>query len=119
MARSITPAELYEGIADGSIPFILDVRNQDDYAQWQVEGARPVPTKNVPIWVAMEEPERIAQEIPDGTVVICAHGNGSGLFLETLAQEGREAVNLEGGTAAWAELLVPRPISGLPDGMVG
>lgn len=119
MARSITPAELYEGIADGSIPFILDVRNQDDYAQWQVEGTRPVPTKNVPIWVAMEEPERIAQEIPDGTVVICAHGNGSGLFLETLGQEGREAVNLEGGTAAWAELLVPRPISGLPDGMVG
>ena len=24
-----------------------------------------------------------------------------------------------GGTAAWAELLVPRPIEGLPEGMVG
>lgn len=119
VARSITPAELYEGIATGSIPFILDVRNQDDFAQWQIEGTKPVPTKNVPIWVAMEEVEQVAQDIPDGTVVICAHGNGSGLFLDTLAEEGRAAINLEGGTAAWAELLVTRPIEGLPDDMVG
>jgi len=119
VGRSITPAELYEGIGSGSIPFILDVRNQDDFAQWQVEGTRPVPMKNVPIWIAMEEVESLAQEIPDGTVVVCAHGNGSSLFLETLEQEGRAAVNLEGGTAAWAELLVERPIEGLPDGMVG
>ena len=119
MARSITPAELYEGIDQGSIPFILDVRNQDDFAQWQVEGTKPVATRNVPIWVAMEEAEQLAREIPDGTVVICAHGNGSGLFLDTLAEEGREAVNLEGGTASWAELLVSKRIDGLPDGMVG
>lgn len=119
MARSITPAELYEGIDRGSIPFILDVRNQDDFALWQVEGSRPVPMRNVPIWVAMEESERIAQEIPDGTVVVCAHGNGSDLLLDVLGDEGREAVNLEGGTAAWAELLVPKRIDGLPGGMVG
>ncbi|MGI9196521.1 MAG: MBL fold metallo-hydrolase [Candidatus Nanopelagicales bacterium] len=119
MARSITPPELYEGIEAGTIPFILDVRNQDDYALWQVEGTKPVPTKNVPIWVAVEESERIAREIPDGTVVICAHGNGSDLLLDVLADEGRDVVNLQGGTAAWAELLVPRPIAGLPEGMVG
>ena len=119
MAGSITPTQLFEGIDQGTVPFILDVRNQDDFAQWQVEGTKPVPMKNVPIWVAVEESERIAQEIPDGTVVICAHGNGSDLLLDVLADEGRNVVNLEGGTAAWAELLVPRPIKGLPDGMVG
>ena len=119
MSGSITPAELYGGIDEGTIPFILDVRNQDDYALWQVEGTRPVPMKNIPIWVAVEESERIAQEIPDGTVVVCAHGNGSDLLLDVLADEGRNVVNLAGGTAAWAELLVPRPIAGLPDGMVG
>lgn len=119
MGRSITPEELYAGIEQGSVPFILDVRNQDDYAQWQVEGTRPVPMKNVPIWVAVEESESLAEEIPDGTVVVCAHGNGSDLLLDVLADEGREVVNLAGGTAAWAELLVPREITGLPDGMVG
>ena len=119
MARSITPRELYDGIAEGSVPFVLDVRNQDEFATWQVEGTRPVPMRNVPIWVAVEESETLAQEIPDGTVVVCAHGNGSDLLIDVLADEGREVVTLEGGTAAWAELLVPREIRGLPDGMVG
>ncbi len=119
MTRSITPAELYAEIDEGRCPYILDVRNQDEYAIWQIEGTRPVPMKNVPIWVAVEESETLAQEIPDDTVVVCAHGNGSDLLIDVLKDEGREVRTLEGGTAAWAELLVPRPIEGLPDGMVG
>lgn len=119
MARSITPADLYAGIDAGTVPFILDVRNQDEYALWRVEGTRPVPMKNEPIWVAVEESDRIAREIPDGTVVVCAHGNGSDLLLDVLADEGREVRNLEGGTAAWAELLVPKPLTCVPEGMVG
>ncbi len=119
MARSITPAELYAEIDEGRCPFVLDVRNQDEYAAWQIEGTRTVPMKNVPIWVAVEESEALAQEIPDDTVVVCAHGNGSDLLIDVLKDEGRDVRTLEGGTAAWAELLVPRPIEGLPEGMVG
>jgi glyoxylase-like metal-dependent hydrolase (beta-lactamase superfamily II) len=119
MARSITPAELYAEIDEGRCPYILDVRNQDEYAVWQIEGTRPVSMKNVPIWVAVEESETLAQEIPDDTVVVCAHGNGSDLLIDVLKDEGREVRTLEGGTAAWAELLVPRRIEGLPDGMIG
>lgn len=119
MTRSITPAELYAEIEDGRCPYVLDVRNQDEYATWQIEGTRPVPMKNVPIWVAVEESEALAQEIPDDTVVVCAHGNGSDLLIDVLQDEGREVRTLAGGTAAWAELLVPRRIEGLPEGMVG
>lgn len=119
MARSITPAELYTEIDEGRCPYVLDVRNQDEYAAWLIEGTKPVPMKNVPIWVAVEESESLAQEIPDDTVVVCAHGNGSDLLIDVLKDEGREVRTLAGGTAAWAELLVPRPIEGLPDGMVG
>jgi glyoxylase-like metal-dependent hydrolase (beta-lactamase superfamily II) len=119
MARSITPAELYAEIDEGRCPYILDVRNQDEYATWQIEGTRPVPMKNVPIWVAVEESETLAQELPEDAVVVCAHGNGSGLLIDVLKDEGCEVRTLEGGTAAWAELLVPRPIDGLPEGMVG
>lgn len=54
MPGSITPRELYDGITTGSIPLILDVRNQDEFATWQVEGTKPVPTKNLPIWMAVE-----------------------------------------------------------------
>ncbi|MFM1964987.1 MAG: hypothetical protein RL134_712 [Actinomycetota bacterium] len=119
MARSITPGELYAEIDEGRCPYVLDVRNQDEYATWQIEGTRPVPTRNVPIWVAVEESEALAREIPDDTVVVCAHGNGSDLLIDVLKDEGRDVRTLEGGTAAWAELLVPRAIEGLPDGMVG
>ena len=119
MARSITPAELYADIDEGRCPYILDVRNQDEYAVWRIEGTRDVPMRNVPIWVAVEQSETLAQEIPDDTVVVCAHGNGSDLLIDVLTDEGRRVRTLEGGTAAWAELLVPRRLECLPEGMVG
>lgn len=119
MARSITTQDLYDEIAAGEVPMILDVRNQDEFATWQVEGEKPVKTKNLPIWLAVEQLDDLVKEIPDDTVVICAHGNGSDLLLDMLADEGKQVRNLEGGTAAWAELLVPKPLPALPTGMVG
>ncbi|MDC3377024.1 MBL fold metallo-hydrolase [Candidatus Nanopelagicales bacterium] len=119
MPGTITPRELYNGISEGTIPFILDVRNQDEFAAWQVEGTKPVDTKNVPIWVAVEDVESLAKDVPQDSVVICAHGNGSAMLLDMLSEAGVETRNLEGGTAAWAELLVPMPLQCLPEGVVG
>ena len=119
MPGTITPRELYDEIANQEVPFILDVRNQDEFATWQVEGTKPVPTKNVPIWMAVEGVEDLAKEMPANSVVVCAHGNGSDLLLDLLAEEGVEARSLVGGTAAWAELLVPEPLPCLPEGVVG
>ena len=119
MPGTISPSDLYHGISSGSIPFMLDVRNQDEFAAWPVEGTKPVPTKNVPVWLAVEQVSELAAELPSNTVVICARGNGSAMLLEMLAEEGVEARSLEGGTAAWAELLVPQHLDCLPDGMVG
>ena len=118
-AIAISPAELYKEIESGTVPFILDIRNQDEYAAWQVEGPKPVPMKNVPIWLAVEDIENLAKEVPDNTVVICAHGNGSDLLLDMFKEEGRNVRNLAGGTAAWAELLIPKELPGLPDGVKG
>ena len=119
MPGTITPRELYDEITNQEVPFILDVRNQDEFATWQVEGTKPVATKNVPIWMAVEGVEDLAKEVPANSVVVCAHGNGSDLLLDLLAEEGVEARSLVGGTAAWAELLVPEPLSCLPEGVIG
>ena len=116
---SISPAELYAEIGQGSVPYILDVRNQDEFAAWQVEGPAPVQTKNVPIWLAVEDVENLAAEIPENSVVVCAHGNGSGMLIDMLKDEGRNVRNLEGGTAAWAELMIPKELPGMPDGLLG
>ena len=119
MGRTVTTRELYDEIEAGSVPLILDVRNQDEFAAWQVEGNRPVETRNLPIWMAVEQIEDLAQEIPENTVVICAHGNGSDLLLDMLADEGKAVRNLEGGTQAWSWLLVPKRLPDLADGLVG
>jgi glyoxylase-like metal-dependent hydrolase (beta-lactamase superfamily II)/rhodanese-related sulfurtransferase len=119
MARTVTSQELYDEIASGDVPMILDVRNQDEFAAWQIEGLKPVEMRNLPIWMAVEQFDDLINEVPENTVVVCAKGNGSDLLLDMFADEGKTVRNLEGGTAAWAELLVPKRLSSLPDGMIG
>lgn len=118
-ALCVSSHELYDGIKNGTVPMILDVRNQDEFAAWHIEGSSPVPTKNMPIWMAVEEIVDLAKEIPDNTVVVCAHGNGSALLIEMLESEGRTVISLDGGIAAWAELLVPKELPGMPAGVRG
>jgi glyoxylase-like metal-dependent hydrolase (beta-lactamase superfamily II)/rhodanese-related sulfurtransferase len=119
MSRAVTSRELYDEIEAGTVPLILDVRNQDEFAAWQIEGAKPVDMKNMPIWMAVEQIEDLVKEIPENTVVVCAHGNGSDLLIDMLEEEGKTVRNLEGGTAAWAELLVSKRLPDLPGGLVG
>jgi glyoxylase-like metal-dependent hydrolase (beta-lactamase superfamily II) len=115
----VTPTELFAEIDHGHVPFMLDVRNPDEFANWVVEGSRPVETENVPVWRALDSVDELAKTLPDNAVLICAHGNGSELIVDMLAERGKPTRNLAGGTAAWAELLVPRPLPGLPEGLSG
>ena len=55
MTRTVTTQELYDEIDAGTVPMILDVRNQVEFAAWQVEGTKPVTTRNLPIWMAVEQ----------------------------------------------------------------
>ena len=114
MAATITPIDLFREIAAGTVPEILDVRNPDEFAAGKVEGSRPVPTRNVPVWRVMEELEDEAGRTREGAVVICGQGNGSELVAEEFEELGVHTRSLEGGTDAWARLLVPVEILGLP-----
>jgi glyoxylase-like metal-dependent hydrolase (beta-lactamase superfamily II)/rhodanese-related sulfurtransferase len=119
MGRTVTPTALFAEIEHGHVPFILDVRNSDEYEAWQVEGSRGVDMENMPIWRALDAVDQLSMDLPDNSVLVCAHGNGSELLVDMLAERGKATRNLVGGTAAWAQLLVPRPLPGLPEGMVG
>ncbi len=116
---SISPKDLYEGLGAGTIPYILDVRNQEEFATWQIECPRAVPMKNIPIWLAVEDAESLASEIPENSVIVCAHGNGSAMLIDMLKEEGRTVRNLEGGTLAWAELLIAKELPGMPESVLG
>lgn len=117
MSSTITAAELYAEIAQGLVPQILDVRNADEYAAGAVEGSQPVPTSNIPVWRVIEALDELATQTPDGAVIVCGQGNGSELVAEEFEALGLQTRSLVGGTDAWARLLVPKEIPGLPGGV--
>ena len=114
MAETITPLELFHDLAAGRVSEILDVRNVDEFAAAPVEGPRPAPTRNVPVYRVMEELEDEAARALDDAIVICGQGNGSALVAEECGDLGKRVRSLEGGTDAWNRLLVPFEITGLP-----
>ncbi|MGZ7040603.1 MAG: MBL fold metallo-hydrolase [Thermoanaerobaculia bacterium] len=85
-------AELRERIADFEV---IDVRRPAEYAAGHVPAARNVPLSEV------------AHAIPPATgrpiAVLCASGYRSSIAASLLAREGRDAINVVGGTAAWMQ----------------
>ena len=77
MAKTITPLELFQGIAGGRISEILDVRNVDEFEAAPIEGPRPVSTRNLPVYRVFEDLDEEAARTLEDAVVICGQGNGS------------------------------------------
>jgi rhodanese-related sulfurtransferase len=87
-AVSGIPDPLPEGLV------VLDVREDDEWAAGHVEGAVHIPL--------MELGARYA-ELPaaEQTLVVCRVGSRSAYAVGFLLQQGIDAVNLDGGLAAW------------------
>jgi rhodanese-related sulfurtransferase len=75
---------------------LIDVREDDEYADGHVEGAQFMPLATVP--------DRVDEFPTDAPVyVICALGGRSGKAVEFLRNSGVDAVNIAGGTNGWIE----------------
>ena len=76
-------------------PYLLDVREPDEVADWSIPGVH-----NIPLG---ELPSRFAELPHDArVVVICALGSRAQLGAEILAKENVASQVLDGGMAAWA-----------------
>lgn len=110
-STEITPRELFERLVTrGEAPPILDVRNEDEFAAWKIEGIRPLAHFNVPYFGFIDEPERSAEQVAqagDAWIAVCAKGDSSAFVAEILREQGMRAVNLIGGMEAWGNLHVP------------
>src|SRR4051794_6999750 len=80
---------------------VLDVREQGEWAAGHIAGARLVPMGEIP--GRLGEVAAMADDAPGGLVVACRSGARSARVVAWLARNGVDAVNLEGGTIAWAE----------------
>jgi rhodanese-related sulfurtransferase len=88
----ISVDELAELMATGSR--LVDVREDDEFADGHVPGA-----VHVPLATVVDNVERFRGEGP--TYVICKSGARSMRACEFLSDRGVEVVNVAGGTMAW------------------
>lgn len=98
--------------------FILDVRNENDYNDWKIEG-ESVEIINIPYFDLLDGVDEDLDKLPDGKklLVVCAKEGSSKFVAEQIVDAGRTDVHyLEGGMKAWSEYLEPVKIGDLKDG---
>ena len=117
---------LQERLEAGDEFFVFDVRNEDEFESWQIEGRRPLPTVNVPYYEMLEVDEfddvvdsfkafldqKWVEKLPRDKVIlaVCAKGDTSEFVAEALRRLEFEAFNLTGGTVAWGDHYAVRPV---------
>lgn len=75
--------------------YILDVREDDEWAAGHIDGSR-----HVPLGQLMSRLDEIPAD--EQVVVTCRMGGRSARATAYLVQAGRDAVNLDGGVTAWS-----------------
>jgi glyoxylase-like metal-dependent hydrolase (beta-lactamase superfamily II)/rhodanese-related sulfurtransferase len=109
MTTSISIAELLRKIDSGEKFLLLDVRNDEEFARWRVEGRHPVDTLHRAYFDYIEDDTLLDQVPRDRGPIyaICAKGDSSDLIAEMLRDRGVDARNVAGGMVAYGEYLQP------------
>ena len=98
--RDISPKNLKKLIdseKDKKNLFLLDVREPDEFSQWNIEGSENIPLGK------LSNPESLAIIPKDRKIVtICPHGNRSTIGKYILERYGYNVSSLEGGLKAWS-----------------
>lgn len=98
----IHPSEL--ATIEGSI--VLDVREEYEFAQQRVPHA-----VNIPISQFIDRLDEVPAD--ETLYIICAVGGRSAQVAQYLEQRGYDAINVAGGTNAWADAGLPT-LNGAP-----
>lgn len=102
-------SQLFLDIVSKKPLFILDVRNEEDYEDWKIEGSS-VTSVNVPYFDLLDGLEPLQGKLPDNrpVVVVCAKEGSSEYVATQLREQGREDVSiLQGGMKEWSQYLHP------------
>jgi rhodanese-related sulfurtransferase len=104
MRAAISPQELAELHASGQAIDLIDVRTPAEFREVHVPFAKNVPLDRL-------EPSHLAAScggpVGQPVFVICLSGARGAKACEQLSAAGLRAVNIEGGTLAWAAANLP------------
>lgn len=104
--KSILIPELDAQLERGEPLILLDVRNDEEFARWQIESRHPVETIHIPYFNILED-ESLLQQVPSDkeVIVVCRSGNTATHITNMLHERGNDnAALLEGGINAWGHL---------------
>lgn len=114
MAHAMTTKEVTQKIIHREKMFILDVRNEEAFQDWKIEGEQ-FSYLNVPYFDLLDGVEEILDQLPtDQPVLVVCAKEGSSIFVADLLEEaGRTVSYLSGGMKAWSEHLEPISLGSL------
>lgn len=97
----ISPQDLKARLDNGEKPFILDVRNPDEFAAGHLADATLIPLN--------ELPNKLSELDPDQEVVVhCKMGGRGAQASAYLVQQGfKDVKHLRGGLMAWSKEIDP------------
>jgi len=105
----ITPTELADSLEGGEDIQVLDVRAAHRLASGFVDAPRFLNTAGSVI-MNLDDPTRVGVDRESRVAVVCGHGNASLTVAAHLANQGFQALSLQGGMAAWTDLLRKRDL---------
>ncbi|MFD2707245.1 MBL fold metallo-hydrolase [Salibacterium lacus] len=116
--QALTAAELAKKVMNQEPLFILDVRNEDEFQDWKVEG-KNVEITNKPYFELLDGVDEILDRIPSDkeVLVVCAKEGSSQFVADMLAEaDGGDYLYLQGGMKTWSEHIEPVKAADLTDG---
>ncbi len=101
---SLDPQEAQKRLSASPRPFLLDVRQPEEFKQAHIQGAKLIP---------LSELASRLHELPKSREIlcVCASGNRSLTAVRRLVKAGYNAANIQGGMSRWigTGLPVQRP----------
>lgn len=96
--KEITANELKKSLDANLDLFLLDVREPDEFADWNIEGSQNIPLGDL---------SKSLDQIPFNrkVVAVCPHGNRSKIAKFIMQAYGYDIESLEGGLKAWSTAL--------------
>ncbi len=115
--NAMTAQQVTQKILNNEPLFILDVRNEEAFQDWKIEG-KSLTYLNIPYFDLLDGVEEILDQLPvdQNVIVVCAKEGSSVMVAEMISEEGRDVSYLQGGMKAWSEYLEPLKVADLRDG---
>lgn len=113
----MTAKDVTKKVFDKESLFILDVRNENDFNDWKIEGEN-FGYLNIPYFELLDGVEEILEKLPKDKeiLVVCAKEGSSVMVAEMLSEAGLTVSYLKGGMKTWSEHLEPVKVGDLKDG---